>query len=200
MAQQRSSKRLGDSQLRRSTNVDDEPPSDGEGLEMRSHRNVHAPRPIYRGSADSEDTIRASATPPIDIPALPEDAILEEDDPDKSFMEHYMRNRQPSVSFNDQVKLDSGHKQSITEPLQKPTKAPPRGRSMLQALQDERNKTGRSHSETDREHFDPITGRHLPRYSTSPPREEVKIGEGRFPLLQTTLDLVTPRRATHTTR
>lgn len=155
---------------------------------VRSYNESRPMRPAYRGSANSEDTIRATATPPIDIPAPTEEAIAEDGLGGDLYMQQYIRNRQPSVSFHDEVKLDSGHSQSIHEPLEKPAKDRPRGRSMLQAMQDERSKANRAHSETDREHFDPMTGRYLPRYSTSPPREEAKIGEGRFPLLQTTVD------------
>lgn len=142
-------------------------------------------RPTLKNSTASEDTIRACATPPIDIPAPPENAIA--DEADTSFIEHYIRTRQPSVSFNNEVKLDGGERQSIDEPLRKQAKDRTRGRSLLQAMADAQKST-RAHSESDRSHYDPVTGRHLPRYSTSPPREHARVGEGRFPLLQTTVD------------
>jgi hypothetical protein len=42
-----------------------------------------------------------------------------------------MQDRHPSVSFNSGIKLDSGHRQSMEEPLEKPSKPRERGRSML---------------------------------------------------------------------
>ncbi|RMZ77659.1 hypothetical protein DV738_g4268, partial [Chaetothyriales sp. CBS 135597] len=133
---------------------------------------------------DSQLTIRATATPPIDIPAASDEEVAFVQDPAQpSFMDHYMHNRKPSVSFNSEVRLESGHRQSINEPLAKS-----RGRSALQAMQDAHKPSTRSHSESDREHFDPITGQLLPPFSASPPREQPKVGESRFPLLQTTVD------------
>ncbi|RMD45075.1 hypothetical protein DV735_g159, partial [Chaetothyriales sp. CBS 134920] len=135
---------------------------------------------------DSQLTIRATATPPIDIPAVSdEDTAFMQDAAQPSFMDHYMHHRKPSVSFNSEVRLESGHRQSIHEPLAKPK---PRGRSALQAIQDACKPSTRSHSESDREHFDPITGHRLAPFSASPPREQPKVGESRFPLLQTTVD------------
>ncbi|RMZ91879.1 hypothetical protein DV736_g864, partial [Chaetothyriales sp. CBS 134916] len=146
-------------------------------------------RPIYRPSADSQQTIRATATPPIDIPApSDEDVVFVQDGAEVSFMDHYMHNRTPSVSFNSEVRLECGHQQSINEPLVKSGQARPRGRSALQAMQGVHPQSMRSHSETDRENFDPITGHRLLQFSASPPREQPKVGEGRFPLLQTTVD------------
>lgn len=141
-------------------------------------------RPPMRVSATSEDTIRS--TPPIDIPTSHDDALQNEDD-ETSYMERYMRTRKPSVSFNTEVKLDSGHRQSIDMPLKKAPKERQRGRSLLEVLADERPRS-RAHSEGDRTKFDPVTGRHLPKYSESPPREAPHIGEARFPVLQTTVD------------
>ena len=172
------------------SNLQDEASADPENGDTETPekvlRDAYTGRPAMKGSMTSEDTIRISATPPIDIPALPEDAIL--DEPDTSFMERYMRTRQPSVSFNEEVKLESGQRQSIDKPLKKPLKERPRGRSLLDAMTEAKSKSMRAHSESDREHYDTTTGRHLPKYSTSPARERARLGEGRFPLLQTTVD------------
>ncbi len=155
---------------------------------MLSPLNAPAPqsRPAFQGSAASEDTIRPIATPPVDIPVANEHVPARGNTPDtSSYIERYMRNRNPSVSFNKEIKLDSGHRQSITDPLEKPSRD--RGRSMMQALVRER-RDSRAHSESERSHFDPATGRRLAKYSQSPAREQARIGEARFPLLQATVD------------
>ncbi|KAK5284037.1 hypothetical protein LTR40_000801 [Exophiala xenobiotica] len=143
-------------------------------------------RPTFQGPAASEDTIRPTATPPVDIPVANEHVPARGNSADtSSYIERYMRNRNPSVSFNKEIKLDSGHSQSITDPLEKPSRD--RGRSMMQALSRER-RDSRAHSESERSHFDPTTGRRLAKYSQSPTREQARIGEARFPLLQATVD------------
>jgi serine/threonine protein kinase len=150
-------------------------------------------RPELHASAASQETILKAqetfrSTPPIDIPVASEHPTIGDEPPQDSFMEQYMRTRQPSVSFNDEVKLDSGLKQPLEVPLQKPSKDWSRGRSLAQVLGEANYKVNRSHSESEREQYDPITGRHLPKYSSSPAREQAKIGEGRFPILQATVD------------
>jgi len=139
--------------------------------------------PYLHSATTSEDM--ATATPPINIPLVTEEAVKMSREPD-SYIDHYMRNRQTSASFNNEIKTDAGHRQSMDEPLQKPAKARPRGRSLLQAMSDESK--ARAHSESDRTQYDPVTGRHLPKYATTPQRELARLGEGRFPLLQTTVD------------
>ncbi|ETI21219.1 hypothetical protein G647_07564 [Cladophialophora carrionii CBS 160.54] len=151
-------------------------------------------RPPYKSFGTSQDTIRATATPPVDIPA-PSDspAVLSGSEGSPSYIDQYMQDRHPSVSFNTEIKLDSGHRQSMEEPLEKPSKPRERGRSLLQAMAEaqksSRAHNDRAHSESEgRTRYDPLTGRHLPKYSCSPPREQARVGEGRFPLLQTTVD------------
>ena len=143
-------------------------------------------RPANRASATSQETIRA--TPPINIPTPSGTPPVEDGAGEESFMDQYMRNRQPSVSFSDEVQLDSGDKQGIEQPLRQAPKDWSRGRSLMQALSDSKQKATRPHSESEREHYDPRTGRHLPRYSSSPVREHPRHGEARFPLLQATVD------------
>ncbi|OQU94327.1 Protein kinase domain-containing protein isoform 4 [Cladophialophora immunda] len=152
-------------------------------------------RPTFRSSGTSQDTIRPTATPPVDIPATSESpAAIRDSTSPSSYIDQFMRRRNPSVSFDNEIKLDSGHRQSMQEPLEKPSKARERGRSLFQAMADAQ-KSSRAHSESERSHYDPVTGRHLPRYSQSPPREQARVGEGRFPLLQTTVDALA--RETH---
>jgi serine/threonine protein kinase len=146
-----------------------------------------------RSSGTSEETMRA--TPPIDIPAQNEEPALDAEG-DDSLLEQYLRNRKPSVSFDDELKLDSGHRQSMAEPLRKPPKDRHRGRSLLQVLADERPQS-RAHSESDRRMYDPVTGRYLPQYSESPPRELARVGEARFPILQSTVDAMARESQTH---
>ena len=146
-----------------------------------------AQRPSVRNTTDSEETIRA--TKPINIPGEScEHAIVE--DPaqiDGLTIDTFLRTRQPSISFNTEVRLDSGHHQSMVEPLSKPSNQG-RGRSLAQALYNAQTETARAHSESEREQYDRTTGRHLPKYSNSPAREHARIGEARFPLLQATVD------------
>lgn len=150
------------------------------------------PRPSFHTSGASEDFVRA--TPPIAIPSASED-LDDVPDEDVTYMERYMRTRKPSVSFNNELKLDSGQTQSIDQPLRKPPSNQHRGRSMLQVLNDEKPKS-RAHSDSDRERYDPVTGRHLSKYSVSPRREHARVGEARFPMLQSTVDAMA--RETHT--
>ena len=144
-------------------------------------------RPPYHNFATSQDTIRPTATPPVDIPASNDSAIIEDPTSHTSYIDQYMHDRVPSVSFNNEIKLDSGHHQSMHEPLEKPSKPRERGRSLFHAMA-EAQKSFRAHSESERSHYDSLTGRHLPKYSSSPPRDQARVGEGRFPLLQTTVD------------
>lgn len=145
-------------------------------------------RPSFKGSGTSQDTIRATGTPPVDIPTVNDDSPAIDDPADSStYIDQYMRHRNPAVSFNNEIKLDSGQRQSMLEPLEKPSKARERGRSLFQAMADAQ-KSSRAHSESERSNYHPITGCFLPKYSRSPPREQARIGEGRFPLLQTTVD------------
>ncbi|KAL6248435.1 hypothetical protein RBB50_004690 [Rhinocladiella similis] len=143
-------------------------------------------RPQIRGSAASQDTIRPTATPPVDIPVATEHPTVRGTSSDaSSYIEQYMRNRNPSVSFNNEIKLDSGHRQSIEDPLEKPWRE--RGRPEMHPVARER-RDSRAHSESERSHFDLNTGRRIPKFSQSPPREQARIGEARFPLLQATVD------------
>ena len=135
------------------------------------------------------------STPPIDIRVLdgstvtPDDSPLSPEPSQTSSMENFLQNRRTSISFNPKIKLDSGHHQSIDEPLKKPIKIRERGRSLLQAISDEKSRAARAHSESDRTHYDTVTGRHLPKYANKEDAyEQPHIGELRHPLLPTTVD------------
>lgn len=189
-------------------NSEDENEGDGvllsEDESYSMNRNFEKPsvysRPSLRGSAASQDTIRATATPPMDIPAVNESPALTDESPNPStYIDHYMRYRNPSVSFNNEIKLDSGQSQNMAEPLEKPTKALERGRPAGQAFAVKR-RSSRAHSESGRSYYDPVTGRFLEKYSHSPPREQARVGEGRFPLLQTTVDEMARESQTNLTQ
>lgn len=138
-------------------------------------------RPSFKASHPSQDTIRASATPPIEIPGQDEGSAAIESasplNPAGSFAERFLRERKTSVSFDNEVKTDSGRGYSILEPIKQYAE---------RALSEQR--ITRAHSESDTSHYDPLTGRQLPQYSDSPPNEDVRVGEARFPLLQRTVD------------
>lgn len=156
-------------------------------MDLPIHAPPAQPRLTFNASGASQETIRPTATPPISIPIPIESAaISESDETTDAVIDRYMRNREASISFDDEIKLDSGLRQSIQEPLQKtPSREDRRGRSFLTATE---QKSYRAHSESERSRYDQITGRHLPQYSSSPPREQARVGEARFPLLQRTVD------------
>ena len=190
MAQADNSHRLESLHLRSSNQNDKQEYLAGERSrsgEDASDESWLLPRPSFSSFGASQDTIRATATPPVDIPGPDSSAMLRDSTSPPSIVEQYMRDRNPSISFNDELKLESGHHQSMWEPLEKPSKPRERGRSLLHAMA-EAQKSSRAHSESERSHYDILTGRHLPKYSSSPPREHARVGEGRFPLLQTTVD------------
>ncbi|KIV87490.1 hypothetical protein PV11_03032 [Exophiala sideris] len=191
-----------DNHVNRRDHLRSDSETDGDhtlGTESRSDSlNSYLAKPSLqslRDAATSEETIRATRTPPVDIPTPQEHHTPVRDTSESSsYIDHFMRNRNPAVSFNDEIQLDSGHRQSITDPLEKPSRE--RGRAMVLAMARER-KESRAHSESESSYYDPNTGRRLPRYSHSPPREQARIGEARFPLLQTTVDAMAREHETH---
>lgn len=166
----------------------------GEGLGalLRQAQNDDRPkRPPFPSSQPSQDTIRATATPPIEIPGTQDDSAsanpLSSYRPQESYLDRFARDREAVLVTPEQSTSNSGsHRHSVHVPLKKTTTNIQRGRSLAQALHDVR--PARAHSESDRSHYDPRTGLHLPQYSESPPREIPHVGEARFPLLQTTVD------------
>ncbi|KAK5955804.1 hypothetical protein OHC33_003445 [Knufia fluminis] len=152
-------------------------------------------RPAYHGSAPSQDTILACPTPPIEIPGQQDDSVAVDGashSTSDAFATRYLKEREMSLKFSDEARPSSGHRHSIPlEPANTSVQRRPRGRSLAQALAEPRS--ARAHSESDRSHYDPNTGRHLPQYSESPPNDEPHIGEARFPLLQRTVDALASR-------
>lgn len=154
-------------------------------------------RPSYDAHNRSQDTIRACATPPIEIPGQYGDsAAVQSASPgerEESFTERFLRERKPSIAFDNEITTDTGHRHSILEPPKKSAHNAARGRSLAQALYEQQQRVTRAHSESDRAQYDPRTGRHLPQFSHSPPPEEARVGEARFPLLQDTVDALARR-------
>ena len=109
-------------------------------------------------------------------------------EPHSHTAEEFLSNRRPSINFSPEVTLDCGHRQSMGEPLQKPVKVRPRGRSLLQAMSEEKSR--RTHSEPDNTHYNTETGQPLPKYAAEnrTGTHSPHVGEMRHPLLQTTID------------
>ena len=142
-------------------------------------------------SAMPEDGL---STPPISIPPdgqVPEEATVSPSETSHdSPLELFMQNRKTSISFDSKVKLDSGERQSMMDPLERPAKARQRGRSLLQAMAEDKKRSERAHSESERTLYDPVTGRPLANPSAPQPtrRPNFTQRESRHPLLQTTVD------------
>ena len=155
-------------------------------------------RPVFQGSDPSEDTIRACATPPIEIPGQQDDTqdTLAIEDAShhisNTFAERFLEERHISIKFSEETNTGPAARHSIAvEPADRLGQHRSRGRSLAQALSEQRST--RPHSESDRSRYDPHTGRHLPQYSHSPPDDEPHVGEARFPLLQRTVDALALR-------
>ena len=161
--------------------VDTHPKENESSFEINQH--ARPDRPRLQGSQPSEDTIRATATPPIGIPGQHEEAIIDEslEQDTESYIQRYLNDR--TVNLHDDT---IAHRHSIPLEVNERTAQNNRGRSLAQALHEQ--KSFRAHSESEKTHYDPKTGRHLPQFSDSPPKEEAHTGEARFPLLQQTVD------------
>ncbi|MCJ1413389.1 hypothetical protein MMC19_007494 [Ptychographa xylographoides] len=145
------------------------------------------------------------ATPPINVPAPPTDIFehrgqeaesqLESRYHEPSFLEDYINNRRPSISFDPKVTLDNGYRTALDQPLPKlEIKTRPRGRSLLHELAKRpiRSPLERAHSEADRSDYDSATGELLRTFSgrQRPLGRQKKYipHQSRYPLLQTTVD------------
>ena len=140
---------------------------------------------------EHDDPSVPRSTRPISIAddgRVPEDAISPTDGTNVSSLEHYIHNRKTSISFDKEVRLDSGERHSMAIPLHKSVKDRPRGRSLLQEMAEEKRKKDRAHSESDKTHYDPLTGQELPKYQKQRMDMIWNRGESRHPLLQTTSD------------
>lgn len=135
------------------------------------------------------DEHRDAPTPPIDMPAAAADFPTWPTDNDSfvdearyyelSPLEEFLRNRRPSISFNPQVTLESGHRHALEEPLPKlHIETLPRGRSLFQAgTHHLSHLPGRAQSEAERSNYSPTTSCSPttihPPISSNKPRESL---------------------------
>lgn len=93
--------------------------------------------------------------------------------------------RRPSITFHPQVILDDGNMKGIKEPASRS-----RGRSMMQelAVSEELHTRTRTHSESDRSKYDPVTGEPMPTRLNGRKDGQYDKGQSRWPLLQITVD------------
>lgn len=118
----------------------------------------------------------------------------------ESSINSYLQNRRPSINFDPHVTLDGGIRHRMDEPLPQSVKSRPRGRSLLQAISDEKSRSARAHSESHHTHYDPITGQPLPEYAADmSDNQQPHIGDLRHPLLQSTVDEIARESQTHLT-
>ena len=132
-----------------------------------------------------------ASTKPIDIPSP---AIEDSQDfPTRlspgpsSPLEDFMRNRRPSISFAPQVKLESGHRRGLEEPLSRlDLDTLSRSRPVAKDL----NSPARSQSEADRRAYDSSTGQPL-RYANMNGLSALRIrppeSRSKYPLLHHTV-------------
>ncbi|MCJ1257907.1 hypothetical protein MMC24_005735 [Lignoscripta atroalba] len=152
----------------------------------------------------SVDNDNDAATPPIDVPSHHVDGLDDRTDANESAqesryhelspLEEFLRTRRPSISFSPQVILDSGHRRALDEPLPKlEIKPRQRGRSLLQELSERpvRSPLARTHSETDRAKYNPVTGELLkpsPKIEQARDRRRPAQLRSHYPLLQSTIN------------
>lgn len=158
---------------------------DGTDLQQTYPQNIHLNSATYT----SQDNVHARATPPIPIPHHHDedlDGYLVLEGPPDSYVEQYLRNREAAGGFGDAGQTSAIERREPCEPSADLSEPMSRGRSYAHTLAVD--KSQRAHSESDRARYNPKTGRPLPKWSTSPPREQAHVGEARFPLLQETVD------------
>ncbi|MCJ1483507.1 hypothetical protein MMC06_003675 [Schaereria dolodes] len=150
------------------------------------------------------DNDNHAATPPIDVPSHSTEGLEYggnriESGPESRYhelspLEEFLRTRRPSITFNPQVILDSGHRRTLDEPLPKlEIKTRQRGRSLLTELSERpvRSPINRAYSEADRAKYDPVTGLLLPspsKQGTSRIHRRQIQGRSHYPLLQSTVN------------
>ncbi|KAL9109823.1 MAG: hypothetical protein Q9227_005526 [Pyrenula ochraceoflavens] len=106
-----------------------------------------------------------------------------------SSTDNSLHHRPTTISFSSKVKLSSGDQRPIDRPLEK-EKSQTRGRSIFQELADDLAKSNaRSQSEGDKDHCYTANG-HLPSNHDAQYHwhDKARRGEGRYPLLQETVD------------
>ena len=115
---------------------------------------------------------------------------------ESSPLEEFMRNRRPSISFNPKVTVESGHEQSLEQPLPKlaiDTRA--RSRSNLLELESypARSPLYRSHREADCRNYNSRTGK---LQDSRPPQDQAQTtsrnieNRSRWPLLQSDAEIL----------
>jgi hypothetical protein len=115
-----------------------------------------------------------ASTPPIDVPPpsivdgseyLPDNgSVYESRYTEPSPLEDFLHNRGPSISFDPEVTLESGHRRALDAPLPKlSVDTRLRNRSILQELSrhSTRSPLARSYSEAEKINFDSVTGQSL---------------------------------------
>lgn len=172
--------------------------TNGEGLRKADHYEL-----FNHDSALSEQMRRVenagqhAATPPMSIPTsqtgddqTPTNSVnftsSLQQSPQSSLKDHW-QNRRTSISFDPTLKLDSGARHRMEQPLQRSMNSRLRDRSPLQATMDDKDCQRRPHSESGRSQYDPVSGEHLPHNSRKE-WDRPHIGESRHPLLPATVD------------
>lgn len=146
--------------------------------------------------AEGAKIVEHASTPPITIPIGQTDddqtgtknasLIYSPQQSQQSSLEDF-QNRRTSITFDPTLKLDSGERQHMEKPLDRPTKTRARGRSFAQAVAEDKERRQRTHSESDRNQYHPFTGQPLPPDGRKQ-REGPHVGELRHPLLPATVD------------
>jgi serine/threonine protein kinase len=144
-----------------------------------------------------ESVSEHAPTPPITIPnghgaddklsAEHGDLASDPQQSQQSSLDGFLQNRRTSITFDPTLRLDSGERQHMERPLQKPAKPRARGRSLLQAMADDKERQQRAHSESGRNHYDPVTGEPC-HHDGRKERDGPHVGELRHPLLPATVD------------
>ncbi|MCJ1332374.1 hypothetical protein MMC10_009066 [Thelotrema lepadinum] len=134
---------------------------------------------------------------PIDVPnrsrevpdfALASSNLSESTSRDPPSLQHYVGNREASISFDPRVRIDDGHEANVRGPPPALSiKTRPRGTSLLDAMVQNRSNT-RPRSEADSQEYDPHTGDRLDERPTSDRDSRYTNGEPRWPLVQATVD------------
>jgi serine/threonine protein kinase len=138
---------------------------------------------------DINADVRGTATPPVDVPAPPPSGPGENGEDDGRSTSDSEGIRSTSITFSPTDTLDSGKKVPANSSLPKSGRS--RGRSMMDELESSISAQPlvRSHSESERTNFDPYTGERRPGHRAVPNNHrQYHAGEGRHPLLQSTVD------------
>ena len=136
-----------------------------------------------------DDDIRGTATPPIDVPTPPASGPGEHLEDDSLSVDNAVGLRSTSITFSPMDTLDSGKKVPANASLPKAGRT--RGRSMIDELESSMSgqPSVRSHSESERTLYDPVTGERRPSHGNIPDdHRQYHAGERRRLLLRSTMD------------